>query len=593
MIGARAGGLAKGAGNQAGRVPARARYGIQGLLLGLVGALMVPLVLLVVFLLYRDAAENELRQRAALLDSAQARAGAVEALLAQIGMFFERVPPARLAAALAAGRCDAALAELLALHPGGTKVGIRTARGEWLCLPADEERLFEDPALRSEWRDAERAGGLHVSDVLAVGERKGIAVSLALGARGQRKAPLIGTFLPLDAFDQVVSPSRLPAGSVALLTDRQGTVLTRSLDAARWRGRPGAGAAALAAALAHPEGNARAVGLDGVERFYAFTALPGVGWKVTVGVPSEELARASRRQVTYGLLLWGSILALACAAALALGRAITRPTLELRQLVEAAAKGFFHFPIRPRGPAEIAALTEEFNTMVAARQAIEGELKRSVERGLRQEQELRAMASRLAGLQEKERRDIARELHDRAGQNLSALSLNLASLSVRGGDAAAQIADCRRLVEATGLVIQDVLTELKPPMLASYGLVDALRFHAREFSRRARVPVEVRGDGTRLDAVIELALFRIAQAALHNIARHAGAGRIDICLDTEGGAVRFEVRDDGVGFDPAAALASGRWGLTAMRERAEAIGGRLEVDSAPGRGARIAVTLPA
>ncbi|MBV9190241.1 MAG: response regulator, partial [Betaproteobacteria bacterium] len=209
------------------------------------------------------------------------------------------------------------------------------------------------------------------------------------------------------------------------------------------------------------------------------------------------------------------------------------------------------------------------------------------------EQQLTAMTQRLVVLQEKERRDIARELHDRVGQNLASLNLNLSRLRVEpgGADAAARIAESIALVEQTGLVVQDVLTELKPPMLASYGLVDALRFHAREFSRRTGVAVEVEGPdpAVRFASEQEMALFRIAQAALSNVAQHARASHVWISLERLQRHYRLQVRDDGVGFETHRALASGRWGMTAMRERAEAIGGELRIESSPGKGTRITV----
>ena len=214
------------------------------------------------------------------------------------------------------------------------------------------------------------------------------------------------------------------------------------------------------------------------------------------------------------------------------------------------------------------------------------------------EARLGAMARRLTTLQEKERRDIARELHDRVGQNLAALGLNLAQLRYTSAAALpreAQIGECVALVEATGLVIQDVLTELKPPMLANYGVIDALHFHAHDFSRRTGISVTARGPEPplRLDQESEMALFRIAQAALNNVAQHAQAKSVRIMLERRDGRVRFEIADDGTGFDAQKALAAGRWGLAGMRERAETIGGTLLIDSAPGRGTRIVVDLAA
>ena len=208
--------------------------------------------------------------------------------------------------------------------------------------------------------------------------------------------------------------------------------------------------------------------------------------------------------------------------------------------------------------------------------------------------ELALTTRRIVTLQEKERRDIARELHDRIGQSLAALGVNLARMEeANTADLAERIAESRRLVEQTGVQIQDVLTEIKPPMLANYGLADALRWHGREFSRRTGIAVEVDDSpaAQRLSPEVEMALFRIAQAALNNVAQHAAARRVRVALEREPGRIEFRIEDDGRGFDAPAALAAGRWGLTAMRERAEAIGGELRIDSAPGRGSRILVSL--
>src|SRR6185503_837390 len=171
-------------------------------------------------------------------------------------------------------------------------------------------------------------------------------------------------------------------------------------------------------------------------------------------------------------------------------------------------------------------------------------------------------------LQESERRDLARELHDRVGQNLSALSINLARMkteSTAGGAALQRIDDSLALIEATGEMVSGVLTDLKPPMLASNGLLDALRWHVREFKRRTGISVEVEGpESPRLPAEVEMALFRITQAAMSNIAKHARAHTVRVSLATSASSIRFTIADDGVGFEPGRALASGRWGLSGI-----------------------------
>ena len=126
-----------------------------------------------------------------------------------------------------------------------------------------------------------------------------------------------------------------------------------------------------------------------------------------------------------------------------------------------------------------------------------------------------------------------------------------------------------------------------PPLLDEYGLGAALGWYAEEFSRRTGIAVVLR-DGK--DAAADLrpeaavALFRIAQEALNNVAKHAGARQVRIELAREAEEIVIRVADDGAGFDTAAAARGKRWGMKTMRERAEAAGGRLEVDSAPGEG---------
>ena len=203
---------------------------------------------------------------------------------------------------------------------------------------------------------------------------------------------------------------------------------------------------------------------------------------------------------------------------------------------------------------------------------------------------LQALTRRLVEVQEAERRRIARELHDRVGQNLSALNINL-DLALGAATGASplrrRIEDSVSLVDATLQAIENVMAELRPPLLDEYGLGAALSWYGEEFSRRTGIAVVLR-DGK--DAAADLrpeaavALFRIAQEALNNVAKHAGAKHVRVELACEAEEIVLRVADDGAGFDPAAAARGKRWGMKTMRERAEAAGGRLEVDGAPGEG---------
>jgi PAS domain S-box-containing protein len=224
------------------------------------------------------------------------------------------------------------------------------------------------------------------------------------------------------------------------------------------------------------------------------------------------------------------------------------------------------------------------------------------------QQHLRESASRVRQLmqqlveaQEAERGRIVADLHDLVGQNLSALGV---LLEVVRGEAprglTAQLsdtlADMGRLIDETVRVTRDLMTDLRPPVLDDYGLVPALEWYAQEFAARSGLRIRVEGAPLepRLTGDAELALFRIAQEALANAAKHSGAAKVRIAVARSDGGVRLVVEDDGRGFaDPQGARAErrGGFGLPAMRERAAALGGSLRVEF-PGAGTRVVAEVP-
>jgi PAS domain S-box-containing protein len=212
---------------------------------------------------------------------------------------------------------------------------------------------------------------------------------------------------------------------------------------------------------------------------------------------------------------------------------------------------------------------------------------------------LRAVSGRLVEVQEAERRLLATELHDRVGQNLTALglSLRLVASGVSKGvkpDAAARLEECEALLKSTVDSIRNVMGELRPQVLDDYGLLAALRSHAGGFSRRTGIHVSVDGAAMQdeLPKSVDVAMFRIAQEALNNVAKHSKAKRVDIALSRANGHAKLSIRDDGIGFDPRrveAANPDAGWGLLIMRERAEAVGAKLNLYTTPGSGVRVLV----
>ena len=217
----------------------------------------------------------------------------------------------------------------------------------------------------------------------------------------------------------------------------------------------------------------------------------------------------------------------------------------------------------------------------------------------RAEGRLRDLSRRLIEVQEEERRRLARELHDEVGQTLTAIALGLRAAGRSCGAAAGpHIEECIGVVDGAIRQIRNLSLDLRPPMLDDLGLVATLRWlldrQAGLAGYRARFVADP--DEGRLDPAVATAAFRVAQEALTNVARHAGARHVVVRLRLRGGGLELVVADDGGGFDPGAALGSGArgegLGLLGMRERAALLGGRLAIRSAPGRGAVVRLTIP-
>jgi signal transduction histidine kinase len=206
-----------------------------------------------------------------------------------------------------------------------------------------------------------------------------------------------------------------------------------------------------------------------------------------------------------------------------------------------------------------------------------------------------------------ERDRIARELHDALTQTLfgARLAVQTAAHALAGTSGPADEPDVDTATERLGRAgrlldeafgeLRALIYDLRPPDLAVDGLVGALRKQLDLLSRTSDLAVELVVDGPcpELPAETDRQLFRIVQEAVANVVRHAGATKLLVRLSAADGVLRLAVEDDGVGFDPAEhGLRSRRLGLTSMSDRARALGGRLKIDSAPGRGTRIGAEVP-
>ena len=211
---------------------------------------------------------------------------------------------------------------------------------------------------------------------------------------------------------------------------------------------------------------------------------------------------------------------------------------------------------------------------------------------------MQGLSRRLVEVQENERRQIARELHDEAGQALVSLRLGLRLLEReidQGGGAGIRVAE---LVSRTDAVIEGLhrlAADLRPASLDHLGLEAALRQFLASAGVGLGLVIRFKARGfaeVRLPTAVETALYRVAQEAVTNVVRHARATRVDVLAEHRGEWVRLMVEDDGVGFDPDGAWPEDSIGLVGMKERAEALGGSLTIESVAGRGTTVVVEVP-
>lgn len=192
---------------------------------------------------------------------------------------------------------------------------------------------------------------------------------------------------------------------------------------------------------------------------------------------------------------------------------------------------------------------------------------------------------------------MAREIHDVLGQLLTALRLDVDMLGMEFGADQPMLlertAKTTELVDSTIAIVRDLASSLRPSAL-DMGIASALDWQAREFSGRTGVvcEVSVKEGEVALDETQAIGVFRLVQESLTNVTRHARASRVEVVLGKVGKSYRLSVRDDGLGFDPAA-VGDGSLGLVGMRERAMGLGGEFAVYSAPGKGTTVKVRFPA
>ena len=255
-----------------------------------------------------------------------------------------------------------------------------------------------------------------------------------------------------------------------------------------------------------------------------------------------------------------------------------------------------------RRPHEFAAREMRLLTSLAEKSSIALANAQLYDNLLSREKELELLSGARVQAQEEERRRIAREIHDSLGQMLTAIKFNVEILEDAAGlqteEDRKRLLDIKALLDNAMSEAREISYNLMPSVLVDFGLVPALQFLAEQFSKSNQLNVQVHTNGVegRVDSSIEVGLYRIAQEALNNIAKHADAREVNVQLIGDANSMRLIIEDDGKGFhmtrfEPPSNQRRGM-GLVSMRERAASFNGAFVLDSHPGRGTEIIVEVP-
>lgn len=330
--------------------------------------------------------------------------------------------------------------------------------------------------------------------------------------------------------------------------------------------------------------------------------LGGLHWFLVVAVPEAQLVE--RLQPVTGATI-GLLLGVAALVALVGGltaRWFVQPLLRINAAAKSIASGELQPGLSVRRKGELGELAESLSLITDQLSMAFLDLKRANEDLEHHKQQLRSMASEMCLAEEKERRRIASAVHARVIQAMIVAKIKAASV----GDLLPQSADRQELEAMQRLVQQAIeeartlLLELSPPVLYELGLGPAVEWLGERLTKEHGISCTVHQDGqpAPLDLDRQIVLFQATRELLANVVKHSGAKHTTVTLHWSPASVVVAVEDDGVGFDPHTSRAGrpdrqGGFGLFSIRERLHLLGGQIEMDSAPGKGARLTLVVPA
>lgn len=333
----------------------------------------------------------------------------------------------------------------------------------------------------------------------------------------------------------------------------------------------------------------------------ASTLISGqVGGVVSVGMPRNPINREVWIYVRRMMIFTGILLVIGLIASFYFIHLLTRPLKELIGVTRSVASGDLQARAIIRAGDDIGKLGESFNSMITDlekahkdRQTLWNEVKK-------REETKGQLLEKVIKAQEEERKRVARELHDETSQSMASFMVGLKMLEqeVDGIERKRRIKELREMASTAMDRARDLALELRPSSLDDLGLISALEQYSIDFGKRFGVQVDFQAigfNGNRLSPEKEVALYRIVQEALINVARHSGASSAGVIVEYRDKVVKAIVEDNGCGFDIEKIAESSddrRLGILGMQERATLAGGKLSLESSPGEGTTVFVEIP-
>jgi signal transduction histidine kinase len=337
---------------------------------------------------------------------------------------------------------------------------------------------------------------------------------------------------------------------------------------------------------------------DGMDRLYAFSPLSEIvdtGIYVAIGVPLSALYDAAGRILIFQFIgLWSAALILIGLVWFGGNTFIIKPIDAMVETAQQLARGYLDVRTgQAHHKGELGRLSRALDDMAEAL----GNRRDQVEH---HQQQLRSLASQLVNAEERERRRLATDLHDRVGQLLAAskINLGLAQQASRDPESSLLIDRIRDYIEQAIQETRSLTFQLSPPVLYELGLEAALQYLVEQVGEQYGIGINYTNEMETipLDEDVRVLLYRGASELLTNVVKHASAHQVTLSTRMDGSEVLLSVQDDGIGFkwreQGKKALKDQGFGLFSIRERLSHIGGRLTIDSQPGKGSRICLIVP-